>query len=184
MKILQEVELKSKNVFKMINIRKLALFIAFIILFRISITAITFYIKALENCFNKDYYIQIPKNIIECLVIVCTNKTVALICLIIALIYIFLIFNIYFSKKQLKNEIEGISFKEKDGTHGTANFIKPQDIKELSIGNEEQVNGIVLGKTLDTDELIVLPDKCKTINRNIMVWGASGSRKIHKLYNT
>lgn len=174
--------MKYKDILKKINTKKLISFVLFITLFRISITAIVFYIKALEKCFNTNYFIQSPRNLFDCISIICTNKIVALICVIITLILIFLFINIYFTRKQLKNEIDGISFKEKDGTHGTANFIKPQEIKELSIGNEEQVNGMIIGKTLDTDELIVLPDKCSSINRNIMVWGASGSRKIYKFY--
>ena len=34
----------------------------------------------------------------------------------------------------------------------------------------------LLGKTLDSDEIITLPDDCKSLNRNVMIWGASGSR--------
>ena len=33
---------------------------------------------------------------------------------------------------------------------------------------------MVLGKTLDTDEVIVLPNSCKTVNRNVMVQGHQG----------
>ena len=85
------------------------------------------------------------------------------------------IYNIFDCFKQMKIEKEGIRFT-KDGTHGTASLVTPQEIDILKIGEEENTPGIVLGKTLDTDEIITLPDNCKEINRNIMIWGSSGSR--------
>ena len=89
-----------------------------------------------------------------------------------------------FSRKNIKIENNGILFKEKDGTHGTANFTTANQIKGLSIGKEETTPGIILGRTLDTDEIIVVPDEFKEINRNIMIWGASGSRKVLWIYNS
>ena len=76
----------------------------------------------------------------------------------------------------MKTEKEGIDFKPKNGTHGTANFTTAEEVKILQIGDEEKTPGILLGKTLDSDEIITLPDDCKSLNRNVMIWGASGSR--------
>ena len=42
----------------------------------------------------------------------------------------------------------------------------------VKIGDEEKTPGILLGKTLDSDEIITLPDDCKSLNRNVMIWGA------------
>lgn len=133
------------------------------------------YIKILENCFSKDYQIIEIYNIFDCFKAIFIDKTVLLIYLIITAYIALFIFNIFFTKKQMKTEKEGIRFT-KDGTHGTASLVTPQEIDILKIGNEENTPGIVLGKTLDTDEIITLPDNCKKINRNIMIWGSSGSR--------
>lgn len=162
---------------KMLSNKKIISLFIFIISFRIIIPIISKYLGLLEKCFNKNYNLYSPRNLVGSFIAVGNNKIIGLIYIEIALILIFTIYNVTFTKKQLKNENEGIKFKEKDGTHGTAGFINPQEIEALSIGNEENVQGLVLGKTIDTDEIIVLPDSFKEINRNIMVWGASGSGK-------
>lgn len=154
--------------------------ISFIILYiyiRILVPIINGYIKLLAKCFNKQYtYIEIH-NILDCINAVYTNNLIGIICVIIALIFVFCIYNVLFTKKRMKTEREGVNFKKKDGTHGTANFATAQEIDILKIGNEEEVAGMVLGKTLNTDEIIILPDSCKSVNRNVMVWGASGAGK-------
>lgn len=50
----------------------------------------------------------------------------------------------------------------------------------LEVGNEPSRNGIILGKTIDTDEIIILPDSFKGLNRNTVVIGASGAGKSRK----
>ena len=90
-------------------------------------------------------------------------------------------YNLKTSLKNANIETEGIIFKKKDGTHGTAGFANINDLKHiLQVGNEEKTNGIILGKTIDSDEIIILPDSYKKLNRNIMVFGASGSGKSRK----
>lgn len=161
--------------------------ISFIFLFvsiLIFVPMIRLYISILEKCFDTNYNIQNIKNIFDIFNIIWNNKKIGLIYFLIDFILIFLVKLIFYTKRQLKIENEGINFKQKDGTHGTANFTTVKDIKNLIIGNEEVTNGIVIGRTLDTNELITLPDEYKEINRNIMVWGASGSRKIYQLYNS
>ncbi len=147
--------------------------IILIISFRIFIPIIVLYRNILAKCFNKEFESDKINNIFDCIKVIYNKKIIALIYVTIVLILFFMVFNIVYTRKRLKNENEGVKIQEKDGTHGTANFIKPQDIKELCIGKEEISSGILIGKTLDTDEIIVLPEEYKAINRNIMVWGAS-----------
>ncbi len=166
-----------KNLKKILYNKGIIFFISIIISMRIFIPIITNYIKILGNCFEKEYPILEIKNLIDCFKVILYNKMIGLIYVIIACILIFIIYNIYFTRKQLKMEIEGVIFKKKDGTHGTANFTTAEELKILTIGNEEKTNGILLGKTLNTNEIITLPDSYNAVNRNIMIWGASGSGK-------
>ena len=142
-----------KNLKKVFN-KKIIIPIIFCFLYILFIPIVTNYFKALEKCFNKSY------NLIY----------VIITCIIMTLILGFITFNIFFTIKRRKIEKEGIKIKEKDGTHGTASFINPHEIKELSIGKEQITP--------------VLPDSFKERNRNILIWGASGSRKINRFYNT
>lgn len=157
--------------------KKILMPLLIIILIRISVPIICWYIGLLEKCFNKQYNIIKINNLFDCIKVVWNNKIIGLICLIIALIFVFTIYNIKLTKKRMKIEREGISFKKKDGTHGTASFATAEEIDILKIGDEENTPGIVIGKTLDSDEIITLPDSCKSINRNVMIWGASGAGK-------
>ncbi len=151
-------------------------FIIFFISIRILIPMINGYIGLLGKCFDKQYTVTEIHNIFDCIKAVHNNNLIGIIYAIIALISIFSTFNILFTKKHMKIEKEGINFKHKNGTYGTASFTKPEEIDILKIGDEENTPGIVLGRTLDTGEIITLPDSSKSINRNVMIWGASGSR--------
>lgn len=159
---------------------KICLFMFLISLFTI-IPTIIFYIKRLEKCFNTSYNLINVNNIFNVPRIIINNPRIFFIYLILMLIFIMLYFCIKNTKANFKHENEGINYKEKDGTHGTANFTKAEDLKEIvKIGNEENTNGIILGKTLDTNEIIILPDENREINRNIIILGASGSGKSRK----
>lgn len=171
------------NKIKKLKYKNVVIFIAIFLLFiRLLVPMINGYIGLLGKCFDKEYKVKTIHNLFDCISTVCTNKIICLICIIIALIFVFLIFNVLFTRKQIKTEKEGVNFKQKNGTHGTANFTIAEEIKILKIGNEEKTPGILLGKTLESDEIITLPDECKSLNRNVMIWGASGSRQINKLY--
>lgn len=176
--------MKCKKANKILFYKGIMSFFIIFLFVQILKSIILLYIKVLEKCFNKNYGLLKINNIIDYFNVVWNNKIIGAICFIIVSIFVFLVFNIYFTRKRLKFEKEGINFKQKDGTHGTANFTTAQEIDILDIGKEELTNGILLGKTLDTDEIITLPDTYNAVNRNIMVWGASGSRKINKFYNT
>lgn len=173
-----------KKLKQILQKKKVIYAISIYLIIRIVIPIINFYLRALEKCFSRDYHAIEIHNIFDCIKALWCTKSIWAICFIMVLILTFCILNILFTRKQMKIEKEGISFKNKDGTYGTSNFITPQEIDILKIGDEEKIPGIVIGKTIDTDEIIVLPDSAKSINRNIMIWGASGSRKIYKLYNT
>ena len=168
----------KKNILKKMKKIMIFLLLAFIITMML-IPVIHSYLKVLEKCFNTNYNLIEIKNINDCFYILGHNKIITSICFIIDLILIFICINILFTRKRLKNENEGIDFKPKDGTHGTAGFTSPEEIDILKIGDEKETSGLLLGKSLDTGEIITLPDSYKSVNRNIMVWGASGSRKIY-----
>ena len=169
--------MKNNLLKKILQKKNIIIFISLYASIRILVPMINGYIKLLSKCFNKQYVVTEIHNFFDCIKAVHNNKIIALIYAIIALIFIFGVYNILFTKKQMKVEKEGINFKQKDGTHGTANFADAKEIDILKIGNEQEIPGMVIGKTLDTDEIIVLPDNCKSVNRNVMVWGASGAGK-------
>ena len=116
-------------------------------------------------------------SILDCYKALLVSPIVGIVYLILLIAILLFIYNIVYTKKQMLVEREGVKFKTKEGTHGTGNLVTAEQIDILQIGNEENTPGIILGKTLDTDGIIILPDSCKSINRNIMIWGASGSRK-------
>ena len=81
--------------------------------------------------------------------------------------------NIVTTKQNAKIEVEGINLKKKDGTYGTADWGNKEEIQEyLSIGKRD---GIILGET-EEHEIITLPMDTY-LNKNIAVFGSSGSRK-------
>ena len=115
-------------------------------------------------------YIHMIKNNMK---IQISTGTVLIILLIIDGIIILTVKSIILTKANAKIEVEGIKLKNKDGTHGTADWGTKEEIKEyLSIGKRD---GIILGQT-DEGELITLPLNTY-LNKNIAVFGASGSKK-------
>lgn len=73
-----------------------------------------------------------------------------------------------------KIETEGIKYKDKDGTYGTADWANREEIEDfLSVGKRD---GIIIGET-EENQLITL-HMDTYLNKNIAVFGASGSRKI------
>ena len=91
------------------------------------------------------------------------------------LVLIFVLFKntILTTKANAKIEVEGINLKNKDGTYGTADWATKEEIKEfLSIGKND---GIIIGET-DDHEIITLPMDTY-LNKNIAVFGSSGSKK-------
>lgn len=169
--------MKHKKINEKPHKKYLFFVVCFIVSMQVLVPMIAGYINVLEECFEKQFYLSQINNTFNVFEVISKHKMIALIYVVIASIFVFTVYNIYFTRKQLKKEKEGVKFKKKDGTHGTANFTTPQEIDILKIGNEENTNGLLIGKTLDTDETIILPDEYNAINRNVMIWGASGSGK-------
>ena len=165
------------KILKLLQKKNIIYIIAIIASIRLLIPLISKYIVLLNKCFNENFEALEVNNLLECAKAIIDNKIIGISYMVILVIISLLIYNIKFTKKQLKVEKEGINFKQKDETHGSANFINPHNIELLKIGKEEETHGIILGKTIDTNEIIILPDESKTINRNFMIWGASGSGK-------
>ena len=121
------------------------------------------YIKILNECFQKN--------------IILTNNLYIVICVIIALISILIILDILLVLFKKQNENKGINFKSDDGTYGTANWMTENEIsKILGINN---VPGIILGKY--NNNLVKLPFD-SYFNKNICVFGSSGSMKTIRLF--
>lgn len=164
--------MKYKIVKKVLN-KKIVIPIFLILFFRIYIPIVVSYIRVLEKCFNKNYNVIEVNTFIDCIKVMLDNKLLGLICVIIGSIFIFTIYNIHFTIKRAKMENEGISFKKKDGTFGTANWSTIEEAKEvLSIGEE---NGLIFGKTED-GQTISIPENTY-LNKNVAIFGSSGSKK-------
>ena len=169
------MEIHKLKKFKLVKFIIIGIFFVEII-----VPLIYLYIKQIEKCFNTNYLINVT-NLLNSPKILANNPIIFVILIGILVIFFMAYYNLKTSLKNANIETEGIIFKKKDGTHGTAGFVNIKDLKHiLTVGNEEKTNGIILGKTIDTDEIIILPDSYKKINRNIMVFGASGSGKSRK----
>lgn len=116
------------------------------------------YISVLENVFEKKIYL--------------TTNIYGFICFIFALISIFVLIDILLIFKKEKNENNGINFKNEDGTYGTANWMPENEMKQILSIND--VPGIILGKYFGN--IVKLPFD-SFFNKNIMVFGSSGSMK-------
>lgn len=75
--------------------------------------------------------------------------------------------------KNLHIENEGVKYKKKDGTFGTADWANEEEIQEYLSFNKR--DGIILGES-ENKEIITLPIDTY-LNKNIAVFGASGSGK-------
>lgn len=139
------------------------------------------YMQKLEKWLDVDFGFNNTYFKLNAPLILLSNVKILVIFIFITCVIYFAFRNYRKSISNAKQEIDGIKYKEKDGTHGTAGFENPHEMNDiLIIGNEPNENGIILGKTIDTDELIVLPDTYKSLNRNIFIIGASGAGKSTK----
>ncbi len=121
------------------------------------------YFNILNKCFNKT--------------IILTDKLYAIICIILALISILLVIDILLVLHKNKNENKGFKIKE-DGTYGTSKWMEENELRNvLGIDN---VPGIILGK--NKGHLVKLPFDSH-FNKNICIFGSSGSMKTIRLFN-
>ena len=121
------------------------------------------YFIVLEKCFGKN--------------IVLTSNLYALICFIIALISILIVSDILLVLFKKQEENKGIKIKTEDGTFGTSNWMPESEMKQILSIND--IPGVILGKYLGN--IVKLPFD-SYFNKNIMVFGSSGSMKTIRIF--
>ena len=121
------------------------------------------YFIVLEKCFGKN--------------IVLTSNLYALICFIIALISILIVLDILLVLFKKQEENKGIKIKTEDGTFGTSNWMPESEMKQILSIND--IPGVILGKYLGN--IVKLPFD-SYFNKNIMVFGSSGSMKTIRIF--
>lgn len=121
------------------------------------------YFLMLEKCFEKNISL--------------TNNLYAFICFIITFIFILIILDILLVLFKKQEENKGIKFKTEDGTYGTSNWMPEHEINQVLGLNETP--GIILGKY--NGNIVKLPFD-SYFNKNIMVFGSSGSMKTIRIF--
>lgn len=121
------------------------------------------YFLTLEKCFEKNISL--------------TNNLYASICFIIAFISILIILDILLILFKKQEENKGINFKTEDGTYGTSNWMPESEINQVLGFNETP--GIILGKY--NGNIVKLPFD-SYFNKNIMIFGSSGSMKTIRFF--
>ena len=130
----------------------------FFILNIVIITNVKKYIEILNICFNENIFLS--------------NKLYAIISFTIALISILIILDILLVVSKGKNENKGVIFKPENGTYGTSDWMKLEEMKKvLTI---DDIPGIILGRF--EGNIVKLPLDTY-FNKNICVFGSSGSMK-------
>lgn len=121
------------------------------------------YFLILEKCFEKNISL--------------TNNLYASICFIIAFISILIILDALLVLFKKQEENKGINFKTEDGTYGTSNWMPESEINQVLGFNETP--GIILGKS--NGNIVKLPFD-SYFNKNIMIFGSSGSMKTIRIF--
>ena len=121
------------------------------------------YFLTLEKCFDKNISLA--------------NNLYASICFIIAFISILIVLDILLVLFKKQEENKGIKFKTEDGTYGTSNWMPENEINQVLGFNETP--GIILGKY--NGNIVKLPFN-SYFNKNIMVFGSSGSMKTIRIF--
>ena len=130
----------------------------FFILNIVIITNVKKYIEILNICFNENIFLS--------------SKLYAIISFIIAIISILIILDILLVISKGKNENKGVIFKPENGTYGTSDWMKLEEMKKvLTI---DDIPGIILGRF--EGNIVKLPLD-SYFNKNICVFGSSGSMK-------
>ena len=121
------------------------------------------YFLTLEKCFDKNISLA--------------NNLYVSICFIIAFISILIVLDILLVLFKKQEENKGINFKIEDGTYGTSNWMPENEINQVLGFNETP--GIILGKY--NGNIVKLPFN-SYFNKNIMVFGSSGSMKTIRIF--
>ena len=154
----------------------------FIILSITSIFIIVPIICTIENQINivfggsEKYNIE---NIFDILIIFFTDIKVVFIWSVIQIILFLLIYTIRFTIKNYKIENKGINFKSDDGTFGTANWMNEKEL--LNSFELETGDGLIVGKL--NNKIVTLPNDTLH-NKNVAIFGASGSKKSRRICYT
>lgn len=159
--------------------KKIIVFVLYIIIIIATVPPAIWCKNQIAICFDDELIKYEIINLFDVLKILFSDIKILLISNITALIFALFIINIYFTIKYAKIENKGIKFKSEDGTFGTANWMNNEELKEsFEVGTED---GLIVGKT--NNEIITLPNNTKQ-NKNVAVFGASGSRKSRRICNT
>lgn len=130
----------------------------FFILNIVIITNVKKYIEILNICFNENIFLS--------------SKLYAIISFIIALISVLIVLDTLLVVSKGKNENKGVIFKPENGTYGTSDWMKLEEMKKvLTI---DDIPGIILGRF--EGNIVKLPLDTY-FNKNICVFGSSGSMK-------
>jgi len=152
--------------------KKVKISLFFLFSYIIFVPLINGFMKMLEKVFKTDLN-TIDINLLNLFTVIFRNGLIFIIWMIINFIIILVIKNVVTTKQNAKIEVKGINLKKKDGTYGTADWGTREEIQDyLSIGKRD---GIILGET-EEHEIITLPMDTY-LNKNIAVFGSSGSRK-------
>lgn len=147
--------------------RKIILYVAILFLIIINILLdinINNYIHVLNKCFNENIGLN--------------HFDYAFICFIIALISALIILVIKLIISYKKNGIKGVNLKVEDGTYGTANWLNNDEINNIL--GKNHIPGLILGKK--DNDIIKIPFDSH-FNKNIAVFGSSGSMKTIRIFD-
>lgn len=155
------------------TIKKVAsVIVLLLIIFFASVPPAVWCENRIAICFGEKADEYESKNIFDTYKVAFTNQKILIICSVVVLILVLFVLDIYFTIKKAKIENKGIKFKVEDGTFGTANWMNEKELEEsFEVGTED---GIVVGKI--DNKIITLPNNTRH-NKNIAVFGASGSKK-------
>lgn len=153
--------------------RKILFFFIVLIYIRLMIPIINYYLVQINKCFEIEYENIKIKSLVGCILEIFKEPIIGIIFLFNSIIVISAISNILATVKKFKIENEGIKYKNKDGTHGTADWATQEEASSyLSIGQDD---GLIFGKT-DDGKVVCLPENT-FFNKNIATFGSSGSKK-------
>lgn len=155
------------------NKKYIMIFLIIFLYIRLTIPIINWYIEEVNKCFKLEINLLETKSLLQCIYALFRMPQISIVFVFISFLILLTTYNATYTIKKVKIETEGIKYKNKDGTFGTADWSSIEEAKEyLSIGKED---GIVFGKTPE-GESVCLPEDT-FLNKNIAVFGASGSRK-------
>lgn len=152
----------------------------FIILyFFLSITIlvpiICFISNCISECFNYSDFYNVD-SFFDIYIIFLSNIKIIFVWFLVQVILGLFTYCIYSTIFKIKIKSKGIKFKSEDGTFGTANWMNNEDLEDsFEIGTE---NGLIVGKL--NNKIVTLPNNT-TKNKNIAVFGASGSKKSRRI---